>query len=125
MSESRLHTDDYQANGAADGEAADVTDETSGFADEGAGDEAAQDEVAPAPGDGTAEGEGPAEGDGPAEESDALAEFTRELRMMPGDWYVVHSYAVYENRVKTNRKAGPCRSTWRITSSRSRSPPTR
>ena len=102
MSESRLHTDDYQANGAADGEAADVTDETSGFADEGAGDEAAQDEVAPAPGDGTAEGEGPAEGDGPAEESDALAEFTRELRMMPGDWYVVHSYAGYENRVKTN-----------------------
>jgi len=102
VSESRLHTDDYQANGAADGEAADVTDETSGFADEGAGDEAAQDEVAPAPGDGTAEGEGPAEGDGPAEESDALAEFTRELRMMPGDWYVVHSYAGYENRVKTN-----------------------
>jgi transcriptional antiterminator NusG len=29
-------------------------------------------------------------------------EFERELRMMPGDWYVVHSYAGYENRVKTN-----------------------
>ena len=26
----------------------------------------------------------------------------RELRMLPGDWYVVHSYAGYENRVKTN-----------------------
>jgi transcriptional antiterminator NusG len=28
--------------------------------------------------------------------------FMRELRMMPGDWYVIHSYAGYENRVKTN-----------------------
>ncbi len=33
---------------------------------------------------------------------DARAEFQRELRMLPGDWYVVHSYAGYENRVKTN-----------------------
>jgi transcription termination/antitermination protein NusG len=40
----------------------------------------------------------------PAEESpdSALEEFKRELRMLPGDWYVVHSYAGYENRVKTN-----------------------
>jgi transcriptional antiterminator NusG len=34
--------------------------------------------------------------------ADALQEFERELRMLPGDWYVVHSYAGYENRVKTN-----------------------
>jgi transcriptional antiterminator NusG len=33
---------------------------------------------------------------------DAAEEFMRELRMQPGDWYVVHSYAGYENRVKTN-----------------------
>jgi transcription termination/antitermination protein NusG len=33
---------------------------------------------------------------------DPLEEFQRELRMMPGDWYVIHSYAGYENRVKTN-----------------------
>ena len=32
----------------------------------------------------------------------AQEEFMRELRMQPGDWYVVHSYAGYENRVKTN-----------------------
>ncbi|SNS58777.1 transcription antitermination protein nusG [Micrococcales bacterium KH10] len=25
-----------------------------------------------------------------------------ELRSLPGDWYVIHSYAGYENRVKTN-----------------------
>jgi len=33
---------------------------------------------------------------------DVREEFQRELRMLPGDWYVVHSYAGYENRVKTN-----------------------
>jgi transcriptional antiterminator NusG len=39
----------------------------------------------------------------PEEAADNVREeFTRELRMLPGDWYVVHSYAGYENRVKTN-----------------------
>jgi transcription termination/antitermination protein NusG len=42
----------------------------------------------------------------PAEDADPVdsvrEEFERELRMLPGDWYVVHSYAGYENRVKTN-----------------------
>lgn len=33
---------------------------------------------------------------------DPLEEFKRELRMAEGEWYVVHSYAGYENRVKTN-----------------------
>ena len=37
------------------------------------------------------------------EPADGVREqFQRELRMLPGDWYVVHSYAGYENRVKTN-----------------------
>ena len=34
--------------------------------------------------------------------SDAREEFLRELRMKEGDWYVIHSYAGYENRVKVN-----------------------
>jgi len=43
------------------------------------------------------------EADSPEEKADdAREEFERELRMLPGDWYVVHSYAGYENRVKTN-----------------------
>ena len=33
---------------------------------------------------------------------DPVAEFKTQLRRMPGDWYVIHSYAGYENRVKTN-----------------------
>jgi transcription termination/antitermination protein NusG len=38
----------------------------------------------------------------PEEAVDPVAEFMTELRAMPGEWYVVHSYAGYENRVKTN-----------------------
>jgi transcriptional antiterminator NusG len=33
---------------------------------------------------------------------DPAAEFRAQLRRLPGDWYVVHSYAGYENRVKAN-----------------------
>jgi len=35
-------------------------------------------------------------------ESDPVAELWAALRFAPGDWYVVHSYAGYENKVKTN-----------------------
>jgi transcription termination/antitermination protein NusG len=44
----------------------------------------------------------PAEAADAAEGADVVEEFKRELRMLPGDWYVIHSYAGYENRVKTN-----------------------
>ncbi|QVQ51025.1 transcription termination/antitermination protein NusG [Spiractinospora alimapuensis] len=33
---------------------------------------------------------------------DPAEEFRMGLRMLPGDWYVVHTYAGYENRVKAN-----------------------
>ncbi|MGZ4664202.1 MAG: transcription termination/antitermination protein NusG [Frankiaceae bacterium] len=33
---------------------------------------------------------------------DAVEELRRELLRAPGDWYVVHSYAGYENKVKAN-----------------------
>ncbi len=36
------------------------------------------------------------------EDDDPVAMFKAELRLLPGDWYVVHSYAGYENRVKAN-----------------------
>jgi transcriptional antiterminator NusG len=38
----------------------------------------------------------------PAAEADPVAEFKAELRRLPGEWYVVHSYAGYENRVRAN-----------------------
>lgn len=37
-----------------------------------------------------------------AEDLDPEEEFRRELRTLPGDWYVIHSYAGYEKRVKAN-----------------------
>ena len=37
-----------------------------------------------------------------AEVADPVAEMRDALRRAPGDWYVVHSYAGYENKVKTN-----------------------
>ncbi|MFS2294186.1 MAG: transcription termination/antitermination protein NusG [Actinomadura sp.] len=46
------------------------------------------------------EGEEPGEAEEP--KSDPLEEFKMQLRMLPGEWYVVHSYAGYENRVKAN-----------------------
>jgi len=38
-------------------------------------------------------------GDGVVDEAE---EFRKKLRRLPGEWFVIHSYAGYENRVKTN-----------------------
>jgi len=43
-----------------------------------------------------------AEADGAEADEDPVAAFKADLRLLPGDWYVVHSYAGYENRVRTN-----------------------
>ncbi|MEU5694251.1 transcription termination/antitermination protein NusG [Actinosynnema sp. NPDC020468] len=59
-------------------------------------------ETAPAAEDVEAEGDAVAEGDIDAEPADPAAEMREALRRAPGDWYVVHSYAGYENKVKTN-----------------------
>ena len=46
--------------------------------------------------------EGSAEVEGEPVEVDPAEEFRLALHAAPGDWYVVHSYAGYENRVKAN-----------------------
>jgi transcription termination/antitermination protein NusG len=38
----------------------------------------------------------------PAEPVDPVEALREELRTLPGEWYVIHTYAGYENRVKTN-----------------------
>lgn len=46
-----------------------------------------------------------AEEEAPEEEAepvDPVAALREELRTLPGEWYVIHTYAGYENRVKTN-----------------------
>ena len=40
--------------------------------------------------------------EGPDESEDPQEEFRAAMLAAPGDWYVVHSYAGYENRVKAN-----------------------
>lgn len=37
-----------------------------------------------------------------AEEADPVEELRAALRRAPGEWYVIHSYAGYENKVKNN-----------------------
>jgi len=44
----------------------------------------------------------PADESAAEEEADPYREFRAELRRMPGKWYVIHSYAGYEKRVKQN-----------------------
>ncbi|WP_309073229.1 transcription termination/antitermination protein NusG [Paenarthrobacter sp.] len=68
---------------------ADVDDESDDASDEVAGDEEESD------GDDLAAAAAAAPAD-PAEE------FKAKLRRQEGDWYVIHSYAGYENRVKAN-----------------------
>jgi transcription termination/antitermination protein NusG len=36
------------------------------------------------------------------DDEDPVEAFKQRLRLLPGDWYVIHSYAGYENKVKTN-----------------------
>ncbi len=99
MSETQL---DSAATGATEpdadpGEADDVSD----YSDEADGlDPAGEaDEAAVPAGDALDE---PADGAQEETADSVREEFQRELRMLPGEWYVVHSYAGYENRVKTN-----------------------
>ncbi|MEU6099471.1 transcription termination/antitermination protein NusG [Streptomyces flaveolus] len=73
-------------------EAAEVQD-----ADETAEDEAAEAEIDAA--DAEAEDAETAE---PEPELDPIEKLRQELRVLPGEWYVIHTYAGYENRVKTN-----------------------
>ena len=69
-------------------------------------DDATGDAVDSAPASGEA---GPADADATtpdlaedAEDEDPVEELRRALRTSFGDWYVIHSYAGYENKVKTN-----------------------
>jgi transcriptional antiterminator NusG len=81
---------------AAGEDTADVTlDETTGEVAQGAADAEGDADV-------DAEGDADADGAGAPESADPVADFKRDLRMRDGDWFVVHSYAGYENRVKAN-----------------------
>lgn len=69
--------DEVDGTDAAAGDGADVSDEAA----------ADDDEV---------------DADGVDPDEDPVAAFKAKLRRLPGDWFVIHSYAGYENRVKAN-----------------------
>jgi transcriptional antiterminator NusG len=76
-------------------ETAELEDEAAEAEIETVEDETVEDETA----DAAAEDAETAE---PEPELDPIEKLRQELRLLPGEWYVIHTYAGYENRVKTN-----------------------
>ncbi len=72
--------------------------------DVAAGDEeVVETDEAPVDGDESADASPTVDEDGDVvPDVDPVEEFKRGLRGLPGEWYVIHSYAGYENRVKSN-----------------------
>jgi transcription termination/antitermination protein NusG len=112
-----------EANGAAEaedaGETAEAQAERAGSWEAGAEEAGAGEAEAAEPGQAEAEaaepgqaeaeaaepgdaGSGAEEAGAEEDEADPVEAYAAELRHLPGDWYVVHSYAGYENRVKGN-----------------------
>lgn len=75
---------------SADAEAADAEAAPEGEADAPAADASAAD---------ASEGE---KADSDAEYRARLRQYTRELKKLPGQWYIIQCYSGYENKVKTN-----------------------
>ncbi|RFC72863.1 transcription termination/antitermination protein NusG [Streptomyces sp. AcE210] len=104
------------AENAEDTVQAEAADEAATEADEHAEDEVeaaeesleddAEDDAAELSDEDTPEAEADEESvEEAAEESepvDPIVALREELRTLPGEWYVIHTYAGYENRVKTN-----------------------
>lgn len=103
--EAALHVEgevDAEAEDDAEAEEADdESDETEDEAEEASDEDEtgeAEDDAALAEDDAEAE-EADAE---PAEPVDPVQALRDELRSLPGEWYVIHTYAGYEKRVKAN-----------------------
>ena len=98
--------DDAVSEAAASGDASDdegiAADETGSADGEAATADAEAVDAEAADGEAQDGEEGDADADATPEDDDPVALFKAELRLQPGDWYVVHSYAGYENRVKAN-----------------------
>ncbi|WP_167157680.1 transcription termination/antitermination protein NusG [Streptomyces sp. MBT27] len=97
--EAALHVDSDDVE-AEEAEASDVTEDAT--------DEDASDEAEASVEDEDVESEESAEStedDEPAEPAapvDPVEALRQELRFLPGEWYVIHTYAGYEKRVKAN-----------------------
>ncbi|MCX4576853.1 transcription termination/antitermination protein NusG [Streptomyces sp. NBC_01571] len=89
--------DEFEAADAAAGEPA---EEAALHVEDESGEDVEDEDV---PEDALAEDEDADEAEAePAEPVDPVEALREELRSLPGEWYVIHTYAGYENRVKTN-----------------------
>ncbi|MEU0035539.1 MULTISPECIES: transcription termination/antitermination protein NusG [unclassified Streptomyces] len=89
--------DEFEAADAAAGEPA---EETALHVEDESGEDVEDEDV---PEGALAEDEDADEAEAePAEPVDPVEALREELRTLPGEWYVIHTYAGYENRVKTN-----------------------
>lgn len=96
--EAALHVEgEVDAEAEDDAEAEEADDESEETEDEA--EEASDEEAAVAEADVEAEEAADAE---PAEPVDPIQALREELRSLPGEWYVIHTYAGYEKRVKAN-----------------------
>ncbi|GLB67510.1 transcription termination/antitermination protein NusG [Arthrobacter mangrovi] len=100
-----LETPDQAAvTGADEAPAFDVAEDLADADEASEGEEPVAEEAgddAEAAAEEAGEGEEPAAEETEPEE-DPVEAFRAKLRRQPGDWYVIHSYAGYENRVKVN-----------------------
>lgn len=100
--ESALHVesdDEVSADEASEEADADVA--AADAAEVESDDESAADDAADADAD-AVEDAAEAGAEEPAEPIDPIEALRNELRLLPGEWYVIHTYAGYEKRVKAN-----------------------
>lgn len=101
-------TDEFEAADAAAGDPAEdaalhVEDESGeDVADEDVPAEALVEDESEEAAEDESEEAAEAEAEEEAEPVDPVTALRDELRSLPGEWYVIHTYAGYENRVKTN-----------------------
>ena len=81
---------------------ADASNATTDLADEYAGEAAGDADLETADAEADAEAPAAVEAVDVEEDLDPVEAFRERMRTELGDWYVVHSYAGYENKVKTN-----------------------
>ncbi|MFJ7266266.1 transcription termination/antitermination protein NusG [Streptomyces sp. NPDC099050] len=100
--EAALHVEgEVDAEAEDDAEAEEADDES----DEDESAESVEDDADEEVSDEDASDEAEAEDDAEAEEAepvDPIQALREELRLLPGEWYVIHTYAGYEKRVKAN-----------------------
>ncbi|MET8166924.1 transcription termination/antitermination protein NusG [Streptomyces sp. NPDC057456] len=87
---------------AAEAEAGEPAEEAALHVEDEEADEAVEDEDVVDDAETEVDAEAEAEEEAPAEPVDPVVALREELRTLPGEWYVIHTYAGYENRVKTN-----------------------